>query len=625
MPIKPPDDVDLRRPHSPHRWHAPDIPDEKRPQLVFDYVRAIEERQSEVRIQMFRNAYLYTGEELEGVRVDWQRRSPGRPELPRINVVGSVIETAYSRMMMREPRLAVVTKGGNWDLRQRAKGLEQWLEGKMHETRFAGEWARASCDGAALGTGLVKWYRIGDEIQCDRVFPVEIVVDEVAAHTAPPLAMFQRRFVDVDEAAAEWPEQRDLIWRAAGKQMKDFVSYISYPSYTVPIIEAWRVATPTRPGMHLSCLEGGILGEIEEWPHPYFPFTEFRWMRKLTGWYGIGIPEVVFFLQARVNRHAAYVMACQNRAVSPVILVDQPDAQLGESLTNDLGQVVPWTGRTPPQFITPPQVAPEIYADEERKIRQIYQISGMSEFAAGAKARPPTGLDSAPALEEWIDYTEGRFARQEKAFDQGWVDGGEIAIDIATDLAAEGKMPRATWQAPRYGLIELNWRKVRMDKEDYRLMVKPAASTPETPAGLRQRLEVERASGRLADDLYRYFVQTLDVEAYYNLYDAAVSNMMRTIWVLEDLEQPFPTPAEYQPLDLGLWMVQMEINKIAGIAPPEVLARLSIWMEQAENLKALGLGAPVPSPAQLGPAQAGGGPQAPQLQTLARLPVPGLA
>lgn len=616
----------MERPRAPHRWHAEDIPDEDRARFVFDYVKAIEERQSEVRLQMFKNAYLYTGEELTGINVDWERRSSGQPDLPRINVVGSVIETAYSRITAREPRLAVKTRGGDWELRRRAKGLESFLEGTLRDIHFAREWGKAFRDGASLGLGLVKEYRYGDKITCDRVFPLEVVVDETASRTTAPMAMFQRRFPDVDELCAEWPEHEDEIWAASRSTDELWTSYITHAPYTVPVIEAWRKPGPYTPGMHFTCIQGHILGEIEEWQRPTFPFAEVRWMEKLTGWYGIGIPEIVYFLQARVNRHAAYEAACQNRAVSPVILVDQTDAQLEESLTNDLGQVVPFAGRFPPSFVAPPQVPPEIYRDEERKIKQIYDISGMSEFATGARSRPPTGLDSKPALSEWIDYTEGRFLRQEKQYDEGFVTAGYIAIELAKELAADKKIAKTTWDAPRYGLVDVEWSKVDMDRDKFRLSLQPAASSSQQPAMLRQRLEEERASGRLADDLYRYFVQTLDVEAYYNLYDAATNDLMRTIAHLEDEELEFPSPSEYQALDLGLWMVQMEWNRIHALgAPPSILRRLETWLEQAEHLKQLGAGAQVAGAPQLGPAQAGGGPQAPQLADLGNLPVAGMA
>jgi hypothetical protein len=612
-----------QRPLAPHRWHVAEVDEEQRPRMVFEYVRAIEERQADIRLQMYRNAYLYTGEELSGINVDWQRRTPGHAELPRINVVGSVIETAYSRIAALEPRLAVKTMGGRWDLRRRAMGAEQFLGGKMDEIHFGQEWSRSFRDAAALGTGLTKVCRDGDDIMCERVFPLEIVVDEAASRHGPPMAMFQRRFPDVDELAAIYPEHEDEIWRSCSTSPEAWVDYISYGAFHVPVIEAWRRATPGRPGIHGVYIEGQTLFE-EAWKYDYHPIVEVRWQERLSGWYGIGIPEVVYFLQARVNRHASYIMACQNRAVSPVILVDQTDAQLAESITNDLGQVVPWSGRQAPQFVAPPQVPNEVYADEERKIKQIYQMTGMSEFSTGSKSRPPTGLDSQPALSEWIAYTEGRFARQEKAYIDGWVTGGEICLDLSRELHSDKKTPRATWNMPRYGLVDVDWGKVALDRKSYRLRILPASSTSQQPAGLRQRLEEERAAGRLPDDLYRYFVQTLDVEGYYNLFDAAVSDIMRTVFLLEEEDAPFPAPSEYQALELGLWIVQMELNKIHGDAPPKVLRRLMSWLAQAEHLQTLGKGVRV-GPPQLGPGQAGGGAQAPQLADMGAIPIPGMA
>lgn len=613
------------RSRAAHRWAAPDIEDDARPRMVFDYVQAIEERQSAVRLRMFENAYLYTGEELSGVNIDWVRVNDRRPDLPRINAVQSVIETANARIATREPSLDVITRGGDWSLRKQAKGLSQFLDGTMLSSKFGAAWRRSFADGASLGTGLTKLSILDDQIAADRVIPLEIIVDEVATQTTPAKAMFHRRFVDVDELCAEYPEFEDEIWASASNTSEQWVSYITHAPYTCAVIEAWQ-KPPARgtPGRHGVYIKGKALFE-EEWTYDSFPFVEIRWMRKLTGWYGIGVPEIVHFLQARVNRHEAYITALQNRAVSPPIIVDWADAGLEEAVTTDLGLIIPSKGARRPEFVVPAQVPQEIYSDEDRKIKQIFQISGMSEFAMGGKSRPPTGLDSKPALESWIDYTDGRFGQQEKDFDGAFVEAGYWFVDLAKELNAAGKMPKATWNSPRYGLLDVEWSKVDMDRDKFRLRILPSSSTPQTPAGLRQRLEEERAAGRMADDLYRYFVQTLDTEAYYSLYDAAVTDLQRTIFLLEDEEEQFPAPSEYQALDLGLWMVQMEWNKIhaSGNAPVGVLRRLSIWMEQAEHLKSLGQGSQVGASPQLGPGQAGGGAQAPQLQQMSNIPMPG--
>jgi hypothetical protein len=619
-------DDEVRAP-APHRWAADDIPDAQRPKLVFEYVRAIENRQSDVRLQMYRNAYLYTGEELHGISVNWQRSS-GAVDLPRINIVQSVIETANSRIGSREPGLAVTTRGGDWGLRRKAQGLEAYASGTLEAVKFSPEWARAMGDGAALGTGVVRWFddpKSSTHLGCARVFTPEIVVDQLAARTTSPRGIFHRRFVDVDELAAQYPDSEDAIWESCNKStMSGYCDYIEYAPYTVPVIEAFHKGR--RTGVYLD-REGldGILTQ-DPWPHEFFPIIEFRWMQALTGWYGIGIPEIVHFLQARVNRHAAYVKACQDRAVSPSVIVDEADADLTESTTNAVGQIIVSRGSKRPEFITPPQVPPEIYKDEERKIQQIYQVSGVSEFSTGGRSRPPTGLDSQPAMAEWLEYQEGRFAKQEKQYDRGFVLAAELAITMTKKLASDGKIkPKATWNMPRYGLIDVDWSDVDMERDQYRLKIKARSSVGDTPAGLRQRLEEERAAGRVADDLYRYFVQTLDVDGMYSLYDAAVNDIMNSVWINTDEDKEFKPPAEYMALELGCWIYQMEWNKADALgAPPAVLRRLSTWIELAEYLidqgKSSGIGAPA-----LGPAQVGGGSQAPQLAAPDTLALPGLS
>ena len=303
------DASNIRAP-APHRWAAPEIADELRPGLMTRYVREIENRQSDIAQRMYRNAYLYTGEQISGVNVQWRVRPYTRPDIARINMTESLIETAYARIASRKPRLASITRGGDWKLRQRARGLDQFLEGVRFTSKADDAIQRVFRDAVALGTGVGKVYPSNGQILTDRVFPLEIIVDELAALTTPPRQMFQRRFVDVDEAVAEFEGAyegvEDDLWRASSSSSATWTNYLTYESYQVPIIEGVRL--PSRPGagdgVRMVATETKILA-LEEWTYDYFPWFAVQWTENLMGWYGRGLPEVVYWMQARLNRHAA--------------------------------------------------------------------------------------------------------------------------------------------------------------------------------------------------------------------------------------------------------------------------------------------------------------------------------
>ncbi len=594
-----------------HRWASPDVPDDERHRHVFTYIRSIEQNQSDIRLQMFRDAYLYTGEELSGLSIEWVGRSTITPDRARMNFVGGLIETARSRIAQRRPRLAVTSRAANWSLRQKAIGLERYLDGDFVRTKFARTAQRVFRDGAAVGTGIGKVYAWGGKVNVDRIFPLEVVVDEEACGSGLPMEMFQRRFIDVDLAIAEYgdgkPELEDMIWRSA-KGDGRWTGYIKYNKNLVPIVDAYRrpSATGADDGLHVMCVKEGVIVQED---CAMLPFIVFRWQEKMTGWYGLGIPDLVYWLQARLNRHAAFEEACQDRHANPRVVVDgQLDAQLSQSMTNEIGVIVPSYGRFPPKFENPPAVPPEIYRDEDRKIEMMHHVIGLSESSVSGRKEP--GLDSAPGQREWQGWQEGRFSSQVEGYDDLYVEGAELYIHTAKKLVEEGHEPEASWHSPRYGLVNLKWSDVDMERDCYRLRVQPSSSLSTTPAGLRERIEEERAAGRLSDDIYLYFVQTLDVDAYFSLFDAAVGAIMRSIEANSspDKSAEYIPPDEFMANELGIKMYLMEYNRLLSLdAPQFVLRRFRSWIEQAEYLAGT-LGPPAAAQAVPGQQSGAGSP-----------------
>lgn len=610
--------IDTRAP-APHRWwvNDPDLDRDNgamRAQRIFSHVQAIEEQQGELREQMYRSVYMYTGERLSGVRVDWRARPSmrWRAEAARINMVESIANTIVSRFGVRDPRLAISTRGGDWDLRERALGLSQYLEGEKVRQKAPKVFQQVINHGVVLGTGVAKVDNWHDRTCFTGIFPMEFVVDErmcPSPDELPPV-VYQRRFVDVDQAVADLEDYGadvvEALWKGAKDDSQPWVSYLDYDAFHVPLIEAWHPPlTPDGVGQHaLVC--GNRVIFMEDWPYHYVPFVTFRWAQRIAGWYGRSLPEQVGWIQARLNRHARFEERYQDLAVIPRMIVHTSDRELQASITNELGAIIPANMPDMVKWMPTPQVSGEIYRDEDRKIALMQKVSGVNEMSMGG--RPPPGVDSQPGQREFIDYNTGRHATVEVQVDQMRLVWADLVIDRARELAADGVMPRATWYSARYGLYDVEWKDVDMDRDAYRLRVLPASSIGDTPAGMRQRLEEERASGRLADDLYLYLVQTLDVDSHYTLADAGMALIMRDVRQLMRAKEAFPSPRPYGPLHMACVIVQMEAQRLdAAGAPQVILDRFEAYIKQSEYLEQLGMAAPIGQPLPLGPAQAGGG------------------
>ena len=194
----------------------------KRHEQILMHVAALEEAQSYQHELNIRNARLYSNVDLLGLDWTLRERDFSRKPLGRVteNIIQSACDTATSLIAQRQARATVQTDGGNFSLQQKAKKLEQFLDGTFSFAKFHECAVEVFRDGVVFGTGFMKIYAMGKDIMCERVIPDEIKVDELEARNGKPRSMFQVKYVDKYTLIQQYPKYEDSI-RDAGREQLD--------------------------------------------------------------------------------------------------------------------------------------------------------------------------------------------------------------------------------------------------------------------------------------------------------------------------------------------------------------------------------------------------------------------
>lgn len=573
--------------HQPNNWVSPwweSDEDDLHTELM-GHVEALEEAQGYQHELNIRNARLYANSDMLGL--DWalRERDFGRKPLGRVteNVIQSACDTATSMISHRRARATIQTEGGQFSVQQRAKKLEQFLDGVFEYTKFHDTAVDVFRDAVVFGTGFMKIFSDGDKLAVERVIPDEIKVDELEARTGSPRSMYQVKFVDKYQLADDFPEHAEQIMDAGREQFEHYQAYRrGLDPSTVLVIEAWHLRSGSKhdDSCHALIIDGTTLFK-KSWPFPYFPFLEYRWSKPVVGFYGQGLSEQLTGIQLRINQLNHFIQRCQDLIAVPRVFVDIGSKNMKMQISNEIGAVIPYRGK-PPVFMTPQAVSPEIYQYKESLWRRAYEITGIQQM--GATGMKPAGLESAVALREYNDIGTQRFSVQAQRWENLVPEAAHRFIDLAKRIY-RGKRKEATVKTfNKKRLIEkISWGDVDLDKDVFVISVEAASILSRTPAGRTQQV-VELAQGGVIDqDEARRLLDHPDLRRSMDIQLAAIEDIEAAI---EDcLNGDYRPPEPFQDLASGIKRFQMAYLKARrDNAPPEILDLLIRWMEAADYL-----------------------------------------
>lgn len=523
------------------------------------------------------------------------------------NVIQSAIDTIHSKVMEGKPRPYFLTSGGDYRQQRKARKLNQFEEGNFYQNKTYELGGLATRDAMVWGDGFLHVFPRGGKIRHERVMGSELWVDEEEAQYGFPRNMHRVKDVDRDELAGYFHDKRDEIWKASKVTDGNATSTISD---MVKVVESWHLGAMNSEGeleggKHCIALvsNGTMLVEPEEWPHDFFPFAKMSWCPRPTGYWSQGLAEQLQGDQIELNKELWHIQRSLHIAGSIKVLLHTGSRIVKETVNNEIGGVINWSGTHQPEYVTPTPIHP-LYLENPQRIRErMYQKAGVSEMSAGGKK--PAGLDSGRALREQQDIETDRFKTTQRQLDSFYMQIAALDVAIAMEMDTVDVV-----QVPSKGAFEnLNLKKDvgSLKNSEFVLRCYSTSSLPKEPSAKLETVQEYIQAGIYSLRQGRKLLDSPDLEAAEALGNAQENLITKT---LEDIayEDEYAPPEPTDDLKLAKEMVIdfIQYMRLQGLEEAK-LNQLRNWNSQLDVL----IGKTMAMPAPVDPAAPQAAPEAP--------------
>lgn len=509
----------------------------------------------------------------------------------RANVIKPVVNTAAALIAGRNrPKATLLTNGGDWSQKRRAKKADRFIEGAFHDSSVNAKMPIAFRDAALFGTGVVKFAAVHSKIVCERVLPCEMLVDPIDGMYEQPRCVYQVKIVDrrvlLEQFGKNSPAKRKAILDSSLAKDRENSS-CSTTAEPVRVIEAWHL--PSGPeaddGRHAIVIDGCTL-LYEDWKRDRFPFVFIRWEHRVLGFWGVGLVEDLKPIQLDVNITLRRIKECLHLMAVPRIFVQQSAKAIKSLITNEVGAIIPYAGTQPPTFLTPPAVPPELFAHLRWLISQAFEQAGVS--AMSATSQKPAGLNSGEAIRQYNDLGSERFAVVSREYEQAHLEAARIVMDLAAELAANEEDGYAATYVTRRTAQKISWKDVEMDQDSYTLQVQPTSALPRDVAGRTATINEWVAAGYIDPQRAKRLLDFPDLDSDSDLEYAGqeIADMkLERILDHEDIAEAYYGPAPHDDLAYARIRAQQTLNKesMEG-APEERLEMLRQFIDDCQHL-----------------------------------------
>ena len=432
------------------------------------------------------------------------------------NVVQSVVDTAVSRVTRNRPKPLFLTSGGDYKKQREAKKLNLFLDGVFYENSTHAIGTTVFRDAAVWGDGFIHVFAKGDRVCHERVMSSEIFVDDVESLYGSPRQMHRVKQVDRQVLFDMFPDDADKI--AGAKPSRTEEAGRSIVADMLTVRESWHL--PSGPGAddgkHCITIDGAVLGEMEPWPHQFFPFARCQWTPRLYGYWGQGLAEQLQNIQLEINKLLWVIQRSMHLMGSFKVFIENGSKIVKEHLNNDVGSIISYTG-TPPMYVTPPIVAPEVYQHLQTLKNSAYEQAGISQLAASSLK--PDGLNSGRAIREYNDIQTDRFHAVAKSYENMFMDVARLSIEVVKMIAAE-KDGYEVRVPGKKSVDSIEWNDIKLNDDEYVMQCFPVSSLPNDPAGRLATIQEYAQAGFLSPRQARRLLDFPDLDQVESLANA---------------------------------------------------------------------------------------------------------
>ena len=544
------------------RWWSSDD-DERAGHTLMRYALELAESQStKFREEQYRRqARMYGNAELLGLKPWEYQRRLSETRVTR-NVIASCCDTAVAQVAANRPAAQFLTNGADWKERRKAEKLNKFAKGLLGDsaTGFYRKAPDGFRDATVFGTGLIKFFTEHDSINCERVFPWDLLVEDADGMYGSPRTITQRAYVAKDVLVAMFPKHEAMITRA-----QTISDGIADTSDLVAVFESWHLpSAPSRDdGRHAIAIEPGAL-LVAPWTREKFPFAVIRWEPPIAGFWGRGIAERLQGIQVEINRLLQKVQESFHLGAGMKIALPRSARTPKAHLNNDIGAILEYDGNTPPTILTAPTVHPEVLQHIERLESKAFDEIGISQLSA--RSEKPAGLNSGIALENYNDIKSDRFVMVGRRWEDFHLDAVRIGLDEAREIRGYSvDVP------DRKSKVEVRWADVNMKRDAYVLQCFPTSLLPQTPAGRIQKVADLQELGVLQPDQLMELLDVPDLEEAIDLATSTRRAVRLRIAAMLD-ESDYRSPEPYLDLRVALDLTRrVYLEEESNGAPEEAL------------------------------------------------------
>lgn len=431
----------------------------------------------------------------------------------RTPVIRSAIDTQANRLFRARPRPRPTPKDGDWNVEQRARLLDTWLDGNFERLGMHDALARrVGLDGLILGIGAIKGFGRDGAPVLERVWPGDLHVDKREEKYGCVRTLYQSTAVDREVLIEAYPDfEAEILDAPEYDDPTDADGDQNEASDLVEVIEAWRLPSGRDDegyctgGIHYITIDGRgndangtILNPDDtDWDRETFPFAFFRYRDRPRSFWGLGIAETSACMQADLN-NLDEVLSEAYYLMTPGILAHTGSIPK-KTFTNEVGKVIEYEGVAPVPWV-PPAVSPDFLQRGDSLEQRIYRMEGISLMSS--QSMKPSGLDSGAALTAHEDIEAERHALPGQAYEQLFVDAANLLIDVANDIAKDESIPdkkKLCVLGGRELLEEIDFADAQLDRDEYVLRVWPVSRLSRSLTGQLEEVSRMAEMGAISD------------------------------------------------------------------------------------------------------------------------------
>lgn len=516
------------------------------------------------------------------------------PTLQRLsyNLCSSVVDTLTSKMAKNKVIPTYVTNGGIWDVQKKAKQLTKFTQGLFYQEKVHDKTIEAFNDAGVWGDGFVHVFEREGKVAIERTLPHELWVDQIEALNCDPSQLHHPKLMDRDIALGLYPELEEEIM-TVNKANYQEIGGAGTSADLIIVIESWhlRSGKDAKDGVHAISI--GSKSLVEGYDKDYFPFPHLRYVKRKLGWYGQGAVERLQNLQGEINRGMILKQRSLWMMGSFKILLENGSKVVTQHLNNDVGTLIHYSG-TPPQYVVPPAVNPELQQWIDSNIEKGYDQEGVSKMSSSGEA--PLGVESGKAMRTLNQISDDRFLYTQQQMEDFTLEIARQAINVVKDIYKDKKTYEVVFPETRF-METVDWKDIDLDESEYVLKAFPTSSLSDDLTGRLSEIQEMMQAGLVSPRTGQRLLAMPDIEMNENLTNAAEDLLHK---MLEEMlyDGKYTSPEQFNDLGLAKQLALQYYNyaKMAN-APEDKLQLVRDFLAQIDDIQLQAMPpAPMPQP-----------------------------